>query len=118
MGHQITFLPMKKTVEVRPGTSVLQAARQARLHIATRCGGNASCLMCKVHVGSSTDALGLSKPNAAEMRKLGHVMLQEGVRLGCQACIQGNVDITLPEDPLKAAIRKQLEQKREEEDLW
>lgn len=44
------FWPQGKKVKVRQGTNVLRAAREARLHIATRCGGQAACLLCKVRV--------------------------------------------------------------------
>lgn len=116
MEGRITFLPSGKTVQVRPGTTVLRASREARIHIATRCGGNAGCLMCKVQVVSK-QAAALSPPSEAERRKLGP-LLEQGVRLACQAGIRGEVTVQLPEDPLKAAIRKQLERQRDEEELW
>lgn len=116
MGERITFLPSGKTVQVRPGTTVLRASREARIRIATRCGGNAGCLMCKVQVDPK-QAVALSPPNEAERRKLGP-LLEQGVRLACQAKVCGEVAVQLPEDPLKAAIRKQLERQRDEEELW
>lgn len=82
----------------------------------TRCGGNAGCLMCKVQVEPEQAAM-LTPPSAAERRKLGP-LLEQGVRLACQAVIRGEVAVQLPEDPLKAAIRKQLERQRDEEELW
>ncbi|MEF2964366.1 2Fe-2S iron-sulfur cluster-binding protein [Paenibacillus sp. M1] len=116
MEQQITFLPQNKTVKVRPGTSVLHAAREARVHIATRCGGNAGCLMCKVTVEPGLEAE-LTPPTAAERRKLGP-LLERGIRLACQARITGPAAVRLPEDPLKAAIRKQLEAQQQNDDLW
>lgn len=115
MDNQITFMPQQKTLKVRPGTNVLRASREARISIATRCGGKAGCLMCKVQVEPGSEA-GLSRPTDAERRKLGPLLAQ-GIRLACQANIIGPAVVTLPEDPLKAAIRKQLEQK-EDDDLW
>ncbi|MNJ67226.1 Na(+)-translocating NADH-quinone reductase subunit F [compost metagenome] len=93
---------------------MLHAARDARVHIATRCGGNAGCLMCKVKVDEEYRGA-LSSPTAAELRKLGP-LLEEGIRLACQSKICGAAEVSLPEDPLKAAIRKQLEQR--DDDLW
>ncbi|GAA0135561.1 hypothetical protein YSY43_24010 [Paenibacillus sp. YSY-4.3] len=115
MDYTIRFMPQDKSAKVRPGTNVLQAARNARVHVATRCGGNAACLMCKVEVDAG-HSLALSPPTAAEQRKLGP-LLERGVRLACQAKIIGPAEVRLPEDPLKAAIRKQLE-RQQEEDLW
>ncbi|WP_410768348.1 2Fe-2S iron-sulfur cluster-binding protein [Fontibacillus sp. BL9] len=115
METQITFLPLKKTLKVRPGTSVLLASRKSRVHIPTRCGGNAGCLMCKVEV-EPADKAALTPPTEAERRKLGP-LLDQGIRLACQANIIGSAIVKLPEDPLKAAIRKQLE-RQNDEDLW
>lgn len=113
---QITFMPHNKTLKVRPGASVLRAASEARIRIATRCGGNASCLMCKVQVEPGGEPA-LSPPTEAERHKLGP-LLEQGVRLACQANIVGPAIVTLPEDPLKAAIRKQLERQNSEDELW
>ncbi len=115
METQIMFLPQKKMLKVRPKVTVLRASREARVHIATRCGGNAGCLMCKVKV-EPEHAAALTPPTEAERRKLGP-LLDEGIRLACQANIIGSAVVELPEDPLKAAIRKQLE-RQTEEDLW
>ncbi|UUZ79463.1 2Fe-2S iron-sulfur cluster binding domain-containing protein [Paenibacillus sp. P26] len=67
----ITFLPDTKSLQVRPGTTVLDAAGKARVPIRVRCGGKASCLMCKVTVDPEQAAgSGLSQPERrAEARK-------------------------------------------------
>ncbi|MBE1445974.1 2Fe-2S iron-sulfur cluster-binding protein [Paenibacillus sp. OAS669] len=112
MTARVTFLPDGKSIDVRAGTTLLDASRRARVHIRTRCGGKAACLMCKVLVqGSGT---GLAPLNQNESLKLGGLH-EQGYRLACQAKVTGDVTVTLPEDPLKAAIRKQLERQQEEE---
>lgn len=105
-------MPEGKTIRVHAGTTVLGAAGKARVAIRSRCGGNASCLMCKVRVDS---AEGLSVPQQNEKRKLGE-MIDQSFRLACQAKVTGNCTVTVPEDPLKAAIRAQLAmQQRDDE---
>ncbi|GGA22995.1 2Fe-2S iron-sulfur cluster-binding protein [Paenibacillus physcomitrellae] len=117
METSITFEPAGKTVKVRPGTTVLLAAQQNRVHIPTRCSGLASCLMCKIQVEAEHEAA-LSPATQAERRKLGP-LLQQGTRLACQAKISGQAVVRLSEDPLKAAVRKLLEaQEREDDSLW
>jgi 2Fe-2S ferredoxin len=113
MGTQIevSFLPDNKKVLVRPGVTILDASRKAKVQIRTRCGGKAACLMCKVIV---EDQSGLLPMNQNERLKLGGLQ-EQGYRLACQAKVSGAVKVTLPEDPLKAAIRKQLEAQRQEE---
>lgn len=113
MGVNITFLPDDKSIQVRSGMTVLEASRKARVQIRTRCDGRAACLMCKVIV---PDQSALAPMNQNERLKLGG-MHEQGYRLACQAKAIADVSVTIPEDPLKAAIRKQLEAQREEE-LW
>lgn len=100
----VRFLPDNKSVQVRPGTTLLEAARKARVSIRTRCGGKASCLMCKVTV---TDSQGLSPANEKEQLKLGS-LIQQHQRLSCQAQCLADVVAVIPEDPLKAAVRARL----------
>ncbi|WP_187386127.1 2Fe-2S iron-sulfur cluster-binding protein [Paenibacillus tuaregi] len=115
MEYEVRFEPAGKKLKVRKGMSLLTAARQARVHIATRCGGNAGCLMCKVKVLQPEEGA-LSAPEGPEQRKLGS-LIGENMRLACQAKVMGPVVVELPEDPLKAAIRKQLEM-QQNDDLW
>lgn len=39
MSVKVTFLPMRKEITVKQGTTLLQAGRRAGVHIPTRCGG-------------------------------------------------------------------------------
>lgn len=111
----LTFLPDGRTLRVKSGITVLQAAKLHRIPIRTRCSGGASCLMCKIHVaGDSAD--GLSRPNEREILKLGN-QLEQGVRLACQAAVHADAVVTIPEDPLKAIIRARLAN-LQQEDLW
>ncbi|MNI46129.1 Na(+)-translocating NADH-quinone reductase subunit F [compost metagenome] len=108
---EIIFMPDYKKIQVRPGTTLLDAGRKARVNIRTRCGGKAACLMCKVHV---VDQSGLAPMNQNEALKLGG-QASEGFRLACQAQVRGNLIVNIPEDPLKAAIRAQLAKQQEDE---
>lgn len=107
----ITFLPAGKLIQVKPGTTLLSASRKARIPIRTRCGGKAACLMCKVIV---EDQSGLAPMNQKERLKLGGLASQ-GYRLACQCQAMQNVEVRIPEDPLKTAIRLQLEKQRRDE---
>lgn len=114
---KVTFLPDDRSVEVRSGTTLLDASRRARVQVRTRCNGLASCLMCKVSVAAD-QASALQEPSTAESRKIGS-LLKDGIRLSCQARVKSDVVVEVPEDPLKAAIRKKLEeQQRERDELW
>lgn len=108
---EVTFLPDNKKIQVRPGTTLLDAGRKARVQIRTRCGGKAGCLMCKVWLETQE---GLAPMNHNEQHKLGE-QANQGYRLACQAKVLGHATVTLPEDPLKAAVRAQLAKQQEEE---
>jgi 2Fe-2S ferredoxin len=108
---QVHFYPDQRKIQVRPGTTILDASTRARVLIRTRCGGKAACLMCKVIV---EDQSGLSPMKRNEELKLGQLS-ERGYRLACQACIIGETHVSVPEDPLKAAVRAQLAKQREEE---
>jgi 2Fe-2S ferredoxin len=108
---EVTFLPDQKKIRVKPGTPVLGAAKSARVVIRSRCGGNASCMMCKVIV---RDQSGLSPMKMNEERKLGNLK-DENYRLACQARVVRPVTVEIPEDPLKSAIRAQLEKQKQDD---
>jgi 2Fe-2S ferredoxin len=112
----VTFLPDNHTVSVKSGVTVLSAALRHRIPFRTRCGGQASCLMCKVLVLDESSRAALSAPNPREERRLGD-KLDQGYRLACQALIRSDATITIPEDPLKAIVRAKLAN-MEQEDLW
>lgn len=114
----VTFLPGNRSITVKPGISLLEAVRRAGIVLPTRCGGKAGCLMCKVSVEEAESAA-LRPPGDAERRKLGS-LLEQGVRLACQAAVRGDVHVHIPEDPLKAAVRRRLEAARrgEADELW
>ncbi|MDR6884440.1 2Fe-2S ferredoxin [Bacillus sp. 3255] len=116
-GPIVHFWPDNKQIGVRAGTTLLDAGRKAKVHIRTRCGGKAACLMCKVKVSDPAGS-GLAPMNVNERLKLGSGA-EEGYRLACQARVTGSVEVTIPEDPLKAAIRAQLaRQAAEDDDLF
>ncbi len=114
--YEVSFQPQGKKIKVRPGTTLLAAARTAGVSIPVRCEGKMGCLMCKVSL--QPPGIGVLKPQEEERRKLGS-SLGEGVRLACQAKVSGDVTVLVPEDRLKRAIRLQLErQQQEDEDGW
>lgn len=108
----VRFTPGDKKADVRPGTTLLDAARRAKVQVRSRCSGGLSCLMCKVKVVEGAD--NLSQPAGNELAKLGPLAV-EGYRYSCQAKVTGNVTAELPEDPLKAAVRAQLLRQQQED---
>lgn len=112
---KLTFLPSGKSVKARVGQNVISAARSARVVIPQRCGGHASCQMCKIIVEQGE----LSPPSVLELRKLPEADLRSGIRLSCQANVT-NQDCTVrvPEPKLKSIVEAALKaQKAQEEEF-
>ncbi|WP_424766081.1 2Fe-2S iron-sulfur cluster-binding protein [Paenibacillus sp. sgz302251] len=115
MNGEVTFWPSGKVVKVKPGTTLLEAARLANLPIKTRCGGKAACFMCKVMVRPGGELQPISDN---ERRKLSGLDGDQ-IRLACQAKVEGKVEVDIPLDPLRAAVARQLARQAEEnDDLW
>jgi ferredoxin len=110
---KVQFLPNQKETSIPAGKTLLEAAIKARVPLSHRCGGNGSCLTCKVLIDKQDTVTPLSDK---ELRMLGEDMIDQGYRLACQCVVCGDTVVKLPESPLKAAIRAQLQ--RQEEDPW
>lgn len=110
---KLTFLPSGKSVSARVGQNVIHAARSARVVIPQRCGGHASCMMCKVVVEKGH----LSPPSALEVRKLPESDLQAGIRLSCQAHVtREDCTVRIPEPKLKSIVAAALKAQQEQEE--
>jgi 2Fe-2S ferredoxin len=110
---KITFRPSGKTTKTRAGLTVVSAARAARVAIPQRCGGHASCLLCKVIL----EAGELSQPTVLERRKLREQDLAQGVRLACQAKVaEKDCVIRVPENKLKSVVAALLEREQKDEE--
>lgn len=93
---KVTFLPMGKTVEVDPGTTILEAALENDIDLEHNCGGVCACTTCHVIVRQGEEHL--SEMEDAEDDRLS---MAEGLtmhsRLGCQAVVEdGDVTVEIP----------------------
>ncbi|MCA9911577.1 MAG: ferredoxin, partial [Anaerolineae bacterium] len=115
--HQLILMPSGRRGVARQGATVLEAARLLGVDLESICGGRQTCGKCLVtpEYGAFpkhniiSDADHLSPPTADELayaRKHGLDLSQQ--RLGCAACIQGDVLIHVPDSSLarKQVIRK------------
>ena len=100
----VIFTPSGKRGHFAPGTPVLTAARQLGVDLDSVCGGRGICSRCQVqpsygefskHGVTVVDGA-LTAFNAVEERYDRIRGLKAGRRLGCQACIQGDVVLDVP----------------------
>ncbi|MDP5273789.1 2Fe-2S iron-sulfur cluster-binding protein [Chengkuizengella axinellae] len=103
---EITFLPHNKKIKVKPGVTLLEASRRARIAISARCGGNAACLLCKVKVDNPSALVPLTEN---EKTKLSHDQISDNIRLACQTRILNKkVTVSIPESPLSKVVQAHL----------
>jgi uncharacterized 2Fe-2S/4Fe-4S cluster protein (DUF4445 family) len=89
--YSVTFLPSNKTVRVKAGDSVIQAARKAGLHINASCGGAGVCGKCRVLLEQGEIKGGRSE-------KLSEEDYDRGYRQACISEIHQDVIIRIPEE--------------------
>ena len=112
----VVFTPSGKRGHFEKGTSILQIARKLGVDLDSVCGGRGICSKCQITPsygeftkhGVTVSADALSEWNKVEERYHEKRGLAEGRRLGCQACVQGDVVIDVPAESQvhKQVIRK------------
>ena len=102
MTNEVTvdFEPLGRRARVVPGTTLLEAARQAGVGLNGVCGGAGTCGTCRVRVVAgqvtpSTEAEG--------------DVVAEGLRLACQARVLSDVRVDVPPASITAPQRAQIE---------
>ena len=82
---------MLSSIEVEPGTSILEAAQKAGAQVGSACGGNCACSTCHVYVKEGLDSL--SEIEEGEEDILDKAFdVKPSSRLSCQSKI-GRADL-------------------------
>lgn len=99
---RVTFLhPEGKSGEVEANLTLLEASQVLGFPLHHDCGGNASCTTCRVEVQQGAE--NLSETDFDEQDLLDREALTERWhRLGCQARVQGDVVVRVPEKKWEA----------------
>ncbi len=107
---KVRFIKENLEVEVPPGTTILQASRAAGAPEGDRCGGVCACSTCHVYVVRGFD-------NTSEIEDEEFDILDKATdvrmssRLGCQAKIQGDIDVELSDESFEAFCDEHPDQK-------
>src|SRR5512147_2872394 len=99
---KVTFLPENKTVEVQPGSTVLEAAAALGIAINSACAGQGVCGRCKV----------ILKQGKAVTHPTGLITAEErleGVILACTAKVDQDLVIEIPKTSRLDFSRKTVE---------
>ena len=104
-GVRIDWQPAGRRITVRPGTSLLAAARAAGLDLVAICGGAGLCEGCRVRAVAGR----LSPVTELERSSLGDEAIRAGWRLACQASVETDTTLDVPPESLTAPQRLQVE---------
>ncbi len=96
----VNFEPLGRRVRVAPGTTLLDAARQAGVGLNAVCGGAGTCGTCCVRVVAGE----VSPPTEAERDAVA-----DGLRLACQTRVLSDVRVDVPPASITAPQRAQIE---------
>ena len=105
--YMINFQPIGRRVAAFSRNSLLNAAQEAGIVIASICGGIGICDSCKIRLITGS----LSEPTLEEKAIFTVDELQNGYRLACQAYPQSDLTIEIPPESLTAPQRLQIEGK-------
>ena len=105
----------RTTVTVRPGMTVLEALRAARIPHASVCGGRGRCSTCRVHIDAGAEYLPV--PEEDELRVLRRIAAPVSVRLACQLRPRADLAVTplLPASATAADAMERADYQRSEE---
>ncbi|MCB0385343.1 MAG: (2Fe-2S)-binding protein [Bdellovibrionales bacterium] len=91
----ITFLPAKKTVEIKGFSTVLDVALGNKIDLSHSCGGMGSCTTCRVIVEAAPGELSSRTPVEKEVATERDYAANE--RLACQLEPQAGMIIRVPQ---------------------
>jgi uncharacterized 2Fe-2S/4Fe-4S cluster protein (DUF4445 family) len=100
----ISFSPSGRSVDILPGTSLLEAAWMAGIKVASACGGNGKCLKCRIIISEGE----ASPLNALELKALKNEDLRKGYRLACCTYALSDLKVKVPEKSLAGDVKLQL----------
>lgn len=96
---KVTFHPAGKSVDVPRDMSLLDAAEKLGVTLHHDCGGFATCSTCRILIIEGTTHL--SEIDLDEENMLEEAELSAPFRLSCQAKIQGDVTVRIPDEQMK-----------------
>ncbi|MCI5145368.1 MAG: DUF4445 domain-containing protein, partial [Candidatus Electrothrix sp. AR3] len=89
--YRVTFLPADRKINVQQGSSLINAARKAGLHLNASCGGAGVCGKCRVLIEQGKVLEGISE-------KLSEKDITCGYRQACTAQVYEDVTVRIPEE--------------------
>jgi Na+-transporting NADH:ubiquinone oxidoreductase subunit F len=83
----------ERELKLSPGTKLMNGLAEAKLFVASACGGGGTCGQCKVRVLSGGGAVLPTEASLLSKREIA-----EHYRLSCQVAVKQDMDIEVPEE--------------------
>ncbi len=100
---KVRFIKENVEIEVEEGTTILQAAKRAKVPEGDRCGGVCACSTCHVYVVQGFDDT--SEIEDDEFDILDKAFdIRSTSRLGCQAKLHGDVAVEISDESFEAFL--------------
>ena len=116
---RVVFTPSGRRGSFAHGTTVLEAARRLGVDLDSVCGGRGICGRCQIEVsegehakhGLVSSAAHLSQAEGAELTYAADRGLASARRLGCTACVEGDLVIDVPPESqlYRQVVRKEAD---------
>jgi 2Fe-2S ferredoxin len=113
---KVRFLKEAIEVEVPAGTSILEAARKGGAPEGDRCGGVCACSTCHVYVVKGFDSTSEIEDEEYDILDKAFDVRMES-RLGCQAKIQGDLDVIISDESFQAFLDEHPEMAQAAQEL-
>lgn len=91
---KVTFLPVGTVCEAEEDESILDVAIQNDVPLQHACGGFCSCTTCHVKVKENPQNLSEMEEEEEDTIEFADER-EDHSRLGCQACVQGDVTVEI-----------------------
>jgi adenylate cyclase len=88
----VRFRPSGRSVRVPRGTTLLEAARRAKLPVASACGATGLCGRCGMRVLSGGGSLAAEGDDEARVKRVNRVDPSE--RLACRIAPTDDIEVT------------------------
>ncbi len=94
MNVLIRFEPSRKSIEVPAGTTLLEAARRAKLPVASACGADGICARCGLEILEGADTIPAQSERERDVKRRNRI--DAALRLSCYIDIAGGMTVTAP----------------------
>lgn len=89
---KVSFMPLAKSREIKPGATILAAANQCGVAIGQSCSGEGICGWCRVTILEGAEHM--APPTDLEQRLIREKDFHHDERAACLAKVRGDVTIT------------------------